>query len=100
MTALSISVGISLDHIVVIKYGEVDITEMDAMNRLTKKDTKGGGIIIRGGAVMAITDGMRSALNYIEKLVGARGFEPPTTCTPCMCATRLRYAPTLGREPS
>ena len=26
-------------------------------------------------------------------LVGARGFEPPTTCTPCRCATRLRYAP-------
>ncbi len=27
-------------------------------------------------------------------MVGARGFEPPTTCTPCMYATRLRYAPT------
>ncbi len=27
------------------------------------------------------------------KLVGARGFEPPTTCTPCRYATRLRYAP-------
>ena len=26
-------------------------------------------------------------------LVGARGFEPPTTCTPCKYATRLRYAP-------
>ncbi len=26
-------------------------------------------------------------------MVGARGFEPPTTCTPCRCATRLRYAP-------
>ena len=26
-------------------------------------------------------------------LVGARGFEPPTPCTPCKCATRLRYAP-------
>ena len=26
--------------------------------------------------------------------VGARGFEPPTPCTPCKCATRLRYAPT------
>ena len=26
-------------------------------------------------------------------LVGARGFEPPTTCTPCRYATRLRYAP-------
>jgi hypothetical protein len=27
-------------------------------------------------------------------MVGARGFEPPTTCTPCRYATRLRYAPT------
>ena len=27
-------------------------------------------------------------------MVGARGFEPPTTCTPCKYATRLRYAPT------
>src|SRR5258706_13562920 len=30
-------------------------------------------------------------------LVGARGFEPPTPCTPCRCATRLRYAPTEPR---
>ena len=28
-----------------------------------------------------------------EFMVGARGFEPPTTCTPCKYATRLRYAP-------
>lgn len=27
-------------------------------------------------------------------MVGTRGFEPPTTCTPSMCATRLRYVPT------
>src|SRR6266481_6049647 len=26
-------------------------------------------------------------------MVGARGFEPPTTTTPRWCATRLRYAP-------
>ena len=26
-------------------------------------------------------------------MVGARGFEPPTTATPLRCATRLRYAP-------
>src|SRR5712691_8618187 len=25
--------------------------------------------------------------------IGARGFEPPTPCTPCKCATRLRHAP-------
>src|ERR1700731_4350377 len=29
----------------------------------------------------------------LNSLVGARGFEPPTTCTPCRYATRLRYAP-------
>jgi hypothetical protein len=28
-----------------------------------------------------------------EMKVGADGFEPSTTCTPCRCATRLRYAP-------
>src|SRR3954470_17449586 len=28
------------------------------------------------------------------KLVGARGFEPPTPCAQGRCATRLRYAPT------
>ncbi len=31
----------------------------------------------------------------VNTLVGARGFEPPTPCTPCKCATRLRHAPTL-----
>jgi hypothetical protein len=29
-----------------------------------------------------------------EKMVGATGFEPVTTRTPSVCATRLRYAPT------
>jgi hypothetical protein len=29
----------------------------------------------------------------LRKMVGARGFEPPTPDTPCQCATRLRYAP-------
>ena len=28
------------------------------------------------------------------RMVGAKGFEPSTPCTPCRCATRLRYAPT------
>ncbi len=32
-------------------------------------------------------------LTHCDLLVGARGFEPPTTCTPCKYATRLRYAP-------
>ena len=26
-------------------------------------------------------------------MVGMTGFEPATTCTPCKCATRLRYIP-------
>src|SRR5262245_49554651 len=29
-------------------------------------------------------------------MVGATGFEPATTCTPCRCATRLRYAPAIS----
>jgi hypothetical protein len=29
-----------------------------------------------------------------RKVVGARGFEPPTPCAQGRCATRLRYAPT------
>src|ERR1035438_4223632 len=31
-----------------------------------------------------------------NRLVGARGFEPPTPCAQGRCATRLRYAPTLS----
>src|SRR3982751_4001838 len=31
-------------------------------------------------------------------MVGARRFELPTPCTPCRCATRLRYAPTQTRD--
>ncbi len=35
-------------------------------------------------------------------MVGATGFEPVTTRTPSVCATRLRYAPTMvgGRAKS
>ena len=29
-----------------------------------------------------------------ESMVGEKGFEPSTPCTPCKCATRLRYTPT------
>ena len=40
----------------------------------------------------------------LEDLVGARRFELPTPCTPCRCATRLRYAPTepklYARDPT
>jgi hypothetical protein len=31
---------------------------------------------------------------FLKRLVGAAGFELATPCTPCKCATRLRYAPT------
>ena len=31
-----------------------------------------------------------------EKMVGARGFEPPTPWSRTRCATRLRYAPNNG----
>ena len=27
------------------------------------------------------------------KMVGVKGFEPSTPCTPCKCATKLRYTP-------
>ena len=38
----------------------------------------------------------RAPRNIREELVGARGFEPPTTTTPRWCATRLRYAPSVN----
>ena len=31
---------------------------------------------------------------FLNPMVGAAGFELATPCTPCKCATRLRYAPT------
>ena len=34
----------------------------------------------------------------LNQLVGAAGFELATPCTPCKCATRLRYAPTQERD--
>jgi hypothetical protein len=36
--------------------------------------------------------------NFFEKLVGVRGFEPPTPSSRTRCATRLRYTPTWGRK--
>ena len=30
---------------------------------------------------------------WMDSLVGVAGFELATPCTPCKCATRLRYAP-------
>src|SRR5678815_3135548 len=34
--------------------------------------------------------------NPLFLLVGTAGFELATPCTPCKCATRLRYAPCAG----
>jgi len=31
-------------------------------------------------------------------MVGVKGFEPSTPCTPCKCATRLRHTPTRERR--
>jgi hypothetical protein len=36
--------------------------------------------------------------NLLTGLVGARGFEPRTSCAQGRRATRLRYAPTLGNN--
>ncbi len=37
--------------------------------------------------------GIQKTLYPLYSFVGARRFELPTPCTPCKCATRLRYAP-------
>src|SRR5438132_12801720 len=37
---------------------------------------------------------LRARISSGVKLVGARGFEPPTASSQSWCATRLRYAPT------
>jgi hypothetical protein len=36
---------------------------------------------------------MQSILSPVKDLVGVAGFELATPCTPCKCATRLRYTP-------
>ena len=38
---------------------------------------------------------MREIVDFL--LVGVAGFEPATTRTPSVCATRLRYTPTVRR---
>jgi hypothetical protein len=42
--------------------------------------------------LLLLSSFMKSKSN-LKEMVGARGFEPPTTATPLRCATRLRYAP-------
>ena len=36
-------------------------------------------------------------IEFKEKLVGARGFEPPTSCSQSRRAARLRHAPMILR---
>ena len=43
-------------------------------------------------ALMPLNESNRKTGSQI--LVGAAGFEPTTSCTPCKRATKLRYAPT------
>src|SRR5579864_8928271 len=43
----------------------------------------------------ALRHDLRKSQN--ERMVGARGFEPPTPCAQGRCATRLRHAPSLIR---
>src|SRR5690349_17299788 len=46
------------------------------------------------GSAMRATLHRARSLATDGELVGARGFEPPTTSPPDWCATRLRHAPT------
>src|SRR3954466_5026494 len=39
---------------------------------------------------------LRAAGQKKQKLVGARGFEPPTSCSQSRRATSLRHAPKIG----
>ena len=43
---------------------------------------------------MTANVGISAVEVLIGRVVGAAGFELATPCTPCKCATRLRYAPT------
>ena len=53
---------------------------------------------IKWALVSNLLGKIRQKFKYLilnGKLVGTAGFEPATTCTPCRCATRLRYAPRM-----
>jgi hypothetical protein len=52
---------------------------------------------MRPDGPLGLTSVPRNPLGKKEDMVvGAAGFEPATTCTPCKYATRLRHAPTNG----
>jgi hypothetical protein len=50
---------------------------------------------MRPDGPLGLTSVLRNPLGKKDDMVvGAAGFEPATTCTPCKYATRLRHAPT------
>ena len=65
----------------------------EVMDRLAARVTVAG--VVAGVANPVDSEAGNLAEAVENKLVGATGFEPATTCTPSKCATRLRYAPTL-----
>ena len=76
-----------------------DVLPPDTVNNLLKPEKK-------DPATMPAMAGGQPALTMKEKAptsvealrsVGVTGFEPATTCTPCKCATGLRYTP-RGRQ--
>ena len=66
----------------------------------TKKPTSQGGLIMlnseRQGTTATVMPRQKPSV-LIGKLVGARGFEPPTPRSRTECSTRLSHAPTRRR---
>src|SRR6218665_128186 len=58
------------------------------------------GLPLRPKRLQPKKNGLRhfccNPLISLRKMVGVAGFELATPCTPCKCATRLRYTPTRG----
>ncbi len=52
-----------------------------------------------GGPAFALNELRHGSLRFTQRskrrLVGARGFEPPTSCSQSRRATRLRHAPSI-----
>ena len=72
-------------HLAVLREEGLVKTKRQAQNVLYRDRVAAGAAHHRGVA--------RDLLR-IEKVVGARGFEPPTLWSQTRCATRLRHAPT------
>ena len=50
---------------------------------------------LRHGDQRSLWRAVRRVLDDLRELVGTARFELATPCTPCKCATRLRYVPTI-----